>query len=45
MMHIKPENPIVAKIIKNILSKDLAILEFANDYDNCSYKIMREEGS
>lgn len=44
-MSISPQNPIIYQILKNCMLKDLVLREFAYDYDNCSYFIIRGENS
>ncbi len=45
MMFNNPSNPVVFKILKSALSKDLFLIETAFDYDACRYKIAREDES
>ena len=45
MMSNSPSNPIIFKILKNYLLKDIALNEIAYDYDNCIYFISRKEDS
>ena len=45
MMSNSPSNPIIYKILKNCLLKDITLRETAYDYDNCIYFVSRDEGN